>query len=76
MARPSKRKEFRDWLLQLLEEGCHDGKSILSITGMNQRSLTRLISDLRGEGHRIVAVREGRTWRYRLEGSPEKEGSR
>lgn len=68
MARPRKRSAHRQQLLDLIIEGVHDGGALRDALGIRQRSLARLLSDLRAEGYRILAVRDGSSWSYRLEG--------
>jgi len=59
----------------LLREGADNRLELAEKLSINPRTLGRLLADLRAEGHVIVSVCQGRTWRYRLEGSPEKEGT-
>lgn len=67
MARPRTRSHHTDRLISLLRAGMHDGRALALQLGLRPRSLTRLLTDLRDEGHRIVAVRDRSSWSYRIE---------
>ena len=67
MPRPSLRAQHQEELLRLLAEGTYDARAVASQLAIHPRSLARLIRDLKSQGHRIVAVRDGKTWTYRLE---------
>jgi len=67
MARPNQRSKLREDLLHLLVEGAHDGKALTERLRIPRRTLDRLLADLRVQGHRVVVVRDGARWSYRLE---------
>ena len=69
MPRPRDRSDAAHELLRLLRQGDMDGAALVEALGLPRRTLTRLMTDLRDEGHHIVAVRDRATWAYRLEPS-------
>lgn len=73
MARVNRRRAKRAGLLAALREGHQGARALMATHGLTPRTLTRLLSDLRADGHRVVSVREGRDSSYRLEPAlPEK----
>lgn len=71
MSRPNVRRSQRGPLLQLLRAGAHNGPSLVTALGINQRTLTRLVADIRAEGVRVESVRDGSSWAYRVADPPE-----
>ena len=67
MPRPRDRSDAAHELLRLLRQGDMDGAALVEALGLPRRTLTRLMTDLRKDGHRIVAVRDCSSWSYRLE---------
>jgi len=74
MPRPRHRTTHGDALLALLRQAPHARLELAAKLGMAPATLSRLLDDLRGEGHEIVSVGQGRARFYRLESSP-KEGT-
>lgn len=67
MPRVNRRRAKRAGLLAALRAGHQGARALMATHGLTPRTLTRLLSDLRAEGHRVVCVREGRDWAYRVE---------
>lgn len=70
MPRTNRRHLATDTLLDALRADDVAHADLTQLTGLNPRSLDRLIRDLRTQGYRILSIREGKTYYYRLEGKP------
>lgn len=70
MPRTNRRNLATDALLCALRANEVSHADLAQLTDLHPRSLDRLIRDLRTQGYRILSVREGRIYYYRLEGEP------
>lgn len=68
MARPTLRNRHRTQVLELLRKGGANRDTLLALLGQSERTLARLIRDLRDDGHEVIVVRRPSGWTYRLDG--------
>jgi len=61
----------RDQVLATLRAGLVQRADLIASTGLHPRSLERLLADLRSEGHRILLIKDGSHWFYRLDDAGE-----
>jgi len=70
MPRTNRRRLAADTLLEALRADEVSHADLAQLTGLNPRSLDRLIRDLRTQGYRILSIRDGKAYYYRLESEP------
>ena len=70
MPRTNRRRLAANALIDALQAREESHTDLVKRTGLHPRSLDRLIKDLREQGYRILSIREGKTYYYRLESEP------
>jgi DNA-binding transcriptional ArsR family regulator len=70
MPRPNRRRLATNTVLVALRAADASHSDLVEATGLHPRSLDRLITDLRAQGYRILSIRDGRTYYYRLDSEP------
>ena len=70
MPRLNRRLVLAESVLTALSTGEASRPELIQRTGLHPRSFDRLIVDLRAQGYRILSIRDGRAYYYRLEGEP------
>lgn len=70
MPRPRRRRLASDAVIEALRTGEVSRPDLIERTGLHPRSFDRLIVDLRRQGYRILSIREGGIYYYRLDGEP------